>query len=98
MQVEDADDVAGLVTVVVTTSAVPQHPNTHMLEATLASCRQHASALHSCRKLIVCDGFVVKSDGESGRRARKSFRAGVVLCSAQGLSVHNASAILECAC
>ena len=66
----------GLVTVVLTTSPVPQHPSTFMLETTLTSCRQHAAALYACHKIIVCDGFNIKSGNEEGRKARKSFRSG----------------------
>ena len=44
-----------LVTVIVTTSPIPDHPSTAMLEHTVTSFR-HVEGLASCRIIIVCDG------------------------------------------
>jgi len=56
-------------TVVLTTSAVPSHPSTYLLDETLKS-MSHALGLSQCSLLIVCDGFkLCPADMESKCRA-----------------------------
>ena len=53
--VESGNDVAPLLTVIVTTSAVQSNPNTAMLETVLSSFSL-VPGLDQCRRIIVCDG------------------------------------------
>ena len=71
-----ADDMANLLTVVVTSSPVRSNPSTRMLLECLASLDRHGGFAR-CRKVIMCDGFKVRkrsqpkvgvvTDEEAGR-------------------------------
>ena len=58
------------VTVVVTTSPVRSHPETRLLEETLASARAFAAGLAGCPVVVVCDGYKVG--------ARSRHRSGII--------------------
>ena len=51
------DDLTAHVTVVLTTSAIPSHPSTALLDATLASLSHCTGGLDRCDLLITCDGY-----------------------------------------
>jgi len=68
------------VTVVVTTSAIPSHPSTALLDATLSSLALCSGGLDRCEVVISCDGYTVLEDGCSsqfkwGRLAREDANA-----------------------
>lgn len=63
------NDVASLLTVLITTSPVSSNPSTHMLEEVLARFSL-VPRLNECQKIIVCDGFKV--------RDRAKHRAGCI--------------------
>ena len=44
-------------TVIVTTSAIPSHPSTALLDATLASLSLCTGAIDRCHLIITCDGY-----------------------------------------
>merc|ERR1712224_63619 len=55
-----------LVSVILTTSAVPSHPSTYLLDETLKS-MSLANGLTSCSLLIVCDGYKSCPEGVESR-------------------------------
>ena len=66
-------------TVIVTTSAVPSHPSTALLDATLASLSLCTGAIERCHLIITCDGYQL-SDAETsqykwGRLTRQAAEA-----------------------
>ncbi|RHY78474.1 hypothetical protein B5M09_010257 [Aphanomyces astaci] len=60
-----ATSLRDLVTVIVTTSAIPSNPSTSVLEDVLTSF-SFVPGLNSCDTILTCDGYVLKStEGES---------------------------------
>ena len=75
MEFHGAESIANLVTIVITTSACPVHPSTDLLDELAASIRKFAVQLVYCRKIVVCDGYLVrdkKSKFRSGRITNES--------------------------
>jgi len=62
-----------LITMVVTTSVIPFHPETKMLEEVVASHEKHESELGECKKIIVCDFPKLSVSGS------RQFKSGKVL-------------------
>ena len=56
---------ASLLTVIVTTSPIPTHPSTSLLEETIASLRAHGGAgADTVRIVITCDGYKVREESK----------------------------------
>ena len=66
-------------TVIVTTSAVPSHPSTALLDATLASLSLCTGAIERCHLIITCDGYQLSyaetSQYKWGRLTRQAAEA-----------------------
>ena len=68
-------------TVIVTTSAIPSHPSTALLDATLASLSLCTGAIDRCHLIITCDGYQLSdADAETsqykwGRLTRQAAEA-----------------------
>lgn len=70
MAAPDGETLAGLCTIITTTSPTPSNPSTELIFSTLESLAEYAPELLECRHIIVCDGYKCASDSK--------FRSGVV--------------------
>ena len=62
-------NISDLITILITTSPSPLHPSCHHIEKVMESIKIYAPSLANCRKLIMCDGCLIreKSKPRSGR-------------------------------
>ena len=67
--------IADLITVLITTSPSPLHPSTQHIEKVMESLCNFAPSLESCRKLVVCDGCLVRDKNKfrSGRVTQEAY-------------------------
>jgi hypothetical protein len=69
-------DPVELLTMIITTSVIPSHPDTRMIETVLSSYSLHEPLLANVRKIIVADAPKRSLSGKRYARARPLLEAG----------------------
>jgi hypothetical protein len=72
---DTTETLSSLITIVITTSPSPLHPSTVHIEKVAESIKTYAPQLSSCRKIIVCDGSLVRDKNKfrSGRVTQDAY-------------------------